>query len=133
MTRPLGCCLLLLALGGCTLGYPLRIEAGSAGVSVSAPRQPSSCLYAIHVFERPASRRQANAGPDAPPIWTVRPEDGRCVEGFPNFRYGEVPEGMQETAPPPPLVPGRTYWLRGYTGGGIYSGEFTVPPSAAGR
>ena len=121
-----------LALSGCILGYPLQVDVGSAGVVATARKQAPYCLSSIYVFERPASKRQAQIGPDAPPIWTLEAVEGRCVTGFPTLRYGQVPDGMVETAPAPVLVPGRTYWLRGYTPGAIYSGEFIAPASAPG-
>lgn len=125
--------LLPMPLAGCILGYPIDVEVNSAGVLATARKQAPTCLSTIEIFERPASRRQARIGPDSPPIWTLRALDGRCITGFPPFRYGEVPDGMRELAPPPPLVPSRTYWLRGYTTGALYSGEFTAPAAASGR
>ena len=121
-----------LALSGCILGYPLQVAVGSAGVVATARKQAPDCLRSIHVFERPASKRQAQIGPDAPPIWTLEAVEGRCVTGFPTLRYGQVPDGMVETAPAPALIPGRTYWLRGYTPGALYSGEFIAPGPAPG-
>jgi hypothetical protein len=125
--------LLPFALSGCILLYPLAVSVSSAGVMATAAKSGPGCLNAIHLFERPASRRQAQIGPDKPPIWTLEALPGRCISGFPVFRYGEVPQGMRQENAPPALVPGRIYWLRGYTSGAVYSGEFAAPVPAGGR
>ena len=127
-----GLCLPLL-LSGCVLGYPLQVGVSSAGVIATARNQAPHCLHTIEVFERPASRRQAQIGPDAPPVWMVEAAEGRCISGFPTLRYGTVPDGMVEAKPAAPLIPGHRYWIRGYTLGGLYTGEFVAPITAAGR
>ena len=119
-----------VSLTSCTLGYPLATHVESSGSVLVTPRRTGpGCLTSIELFARPRSERQARVGPDSGPIWSLRARDGLCVPGFPVLRYGQVPEGMVETAPAPALVPGRVYWVRGYTGGGVYSAEFTAPPA----